>query len=111
MDRRGPSLALILAAAALPAAAETTGGPAETLAVAPDLDLGAYLAAECLTCHQASGETRGMPAITGWPAADFTLALRAYRQKLRPDPAMQMIAGRLSEAEIAALAAYFATLD
>ena len=37
--------------------------------------------------------------------------MHAYRQKLRPHPVMQMMAGRLSEEEIAALAAYFATLE
>ncbi len=37
--------------------------------------------------------------------------MHAYKQKLRPHPVMQMMAGRLNEEEIAALAAYFATLE
>jgi cytochrome c len=37
--------------------------------------------------------------------------MHAYKAKLRPHPVMQMMAGRLSNDEIAALAAYFATLD
>ena len=37
--------------------------------------------------------------------------MHAYKQKLRPHPVMQMMAGRLSNDEIAALAAYFATLE
>lgn len=37
--------------------------------------------------------------------------MHAYKQKLRPHPVMQMMAGRLSEEEIAALAAFFATLE
>ena len=37
--------------------------------------------------------------------------MHAYRSKSRAHPVMNMIAGRLSDAEIAALAAYFATLE
>ena len=36
--------------------------------------------------------------------------MRAYKQGLRPHPVMQMMAGRLDDDQIAALAAYFATL-
>jgi cytochrome c len=39
------------------------------------------------------------------------VAMHAYRQQLRPHPVMQMVAARLSDEEIAALAAYFKTLD
>jgi cytochrome c len=46
-----------------------------------------------------------------WPAEDFVLAMHAYKQRLRPHPVMQMMAGRLSDDEIAALAAYFEALD
>jgi cytochrome c len=37
--------------------------------------------------------------------------MHAYKQKIRPHPVMQMMAGRLSDEEIAALAAYFAQID
>ena len=37
--------------------------------------------------------------------------MHAYKQQLRPHPVMQMMAGRLNDEEIAALAAYYATLD
>ena len=36
--------------------------------------------------------------------------MHAYRDKVRPNPVMQMIAGRLSPDEIAALATYFKDL-
>ena len=77
------------------------------LAIAGDRGYGEYLASECTTCHQADGEDRGIPSITGWPRDDFVIAMHAYKTKARPHPVMQMMAGRLSNEEIAALAAYF----
>lgn len=84
--------------------------PPEVLSIVGDVEFGEYLAAECLTCHRRDGSDSGIPAITGWPAEDFVVAMHAYRQKLRPNPVMQMMAGRLADDEIAALAAYFETL-
>jgi cytochrome c len=37
--------------------------------------------------------------------------MHAYKEKIRPHPVMQMMAGRLTDEEIAALAAYFAALE
>ncbi|MDP2740657.1 MAG: c-type cytochrome [Pseudorhodobacter sp.] len=76
-----------------------------------DRDFGQYLSAECATCHRHDGSDLGIPSITHWPVEDFVAALRAYKQKLRPHPVMQMMAGRLTNDEIAALAAYFAAID
>ncbi len=36
--------------------------------------------------------------------------MHAYKAKLRPHPVMQMMAGRLSAEEIAALAAFYAKI-
>lgn len=83
----------------------------EILAIQGDPAYGEYLASECQTCHQADGSDQGIPSITGWPAEDFVVAMHAYKQKLRPHPVMQMMASRLNDEEIAALAAYFATLQ
>lgn len=77
------------------------------LAIAGDPEYGEYLASECLTCHQPSGDDEGIPSITGWKTDDFVTAMHAYKKKARPHPVMQMMAGRLSNEEIAALAAYF----
>lgn len=85
--------------------------PPETLSIVGDPEYGEYLASDCATCHQRSGADEGIPAITGWPVEDFVIAMHAYKQKIRPHPVMQMMAGRLSDDEIAALAAYFRTLD
>lgn len=84
--------------------------PEEVLALKGDPEFGEYLASECQTCHRSDGADEGIPSITQWPEEHFVLAMHAYKQKLRPHPVMQMMAGRLTEEEIAALAAYFATL-
>lgn len=84
---------------------------AEILALQGDPDYGEYLSSECTTCHQRDGSDQGIPSITLWPEEDFVLAMHAYKQKLRPHPVMQMMAGRLSDEEIAALAAYFGALE
>jgi len=81
------------------------------LALEGDAEYGEYLATECLTCHRADGSAMGIPSITHWPAEDFVVAMHAYKSKLRPHPVMQMMAGRLSAEEIAALAAYFGNID
>lgn len=81
------------------------------LALQGDPEYGEYLASECQTCHQSSGANDGIPGITGWPVEDFVVAMHAYKRKLRPHPVMQMMAGRLNDEEIAALAAYFKDLE
>ena len=81
------------------------------LAIEGDPAWGEYLAAECQTCHRRDGSDQGIPSITNWPEEDFVVAMHAYKRKLRPHPVMQMMAGRLADEEIAALAAYFATLE
>ncbi len=83
----------------------------ETLAIVGDADYGEYLASECITCHQADGDDDGIPGISHWYEEDFVIAMHAYKQKLRPHPVMQMMAGRLSDEEIAALATYFANIE
>lgn len=83
----------------------------EILAIQGDPEYGEYLSNECLTCHRADGSAEGIPSITRWPTDDFVVAMHAYKNKLRPHPVMQMMAGRLNDEEIAALAAYFKDLD
>ena len=77
------------------------------LAINGDGEYGEYLASECTTCHKADGADEGIPSITGWPVDDFVTAMHAYKVKARPHPVMQMMAGRLSDEEIASLAVYF----
>jgi cytochrome c553 len=76
-----------------------------------DRELGAYLSGECVTCHRLSGPAAGgIPRIAGWPVGQFVTAMQAYRSKQRENAAMQVIAGRLDDHEIAALAAYFSSV-
>jgi cytochrome c len=83
----------------------------EILAIRGDPAYGQYLSGECTTCHQADGGADGIPSITGWPVEDFVLAMHAYKKNIRVNPAMNMMASRLSDEEIAALAAYFNALQ
>jgi cytochrome c len=77
------------------------------LALVGDPEYGEYLSSECKTCHQVDGMDDGIPSIVYWPEEDFVAAMHAYKNKQRSHPVMQMIAGRLGDEEIAALAAYF----
>jgi cytochrome c553 len=74
---------------------------------AGDRALGEYLSSECVTCHQLSGRYQGIPPIIGWPEASFVEVMNEYREKRRSNAVMQTIAGKYSNEELAALAAYF----
>src|SRR5215217_8537766 len=77
---------------------------------AGDRALGEYLSSECVTCHQLSGRYQGIPPIIGWPEASFVEIMNEYRDKRRSNPVMQTIAGKFSNDEVAALAAYFGSV-
>jgi cytochrome c553 len=75
----------------------------------PDLALGRHLAGECTTCHRlARGGGQAIPDLHGMPEDRIVQALSAYRDRRLPNPVMQTVAGRLTDEDIAALAAYFA---
>ena len=98
----------------IPESARTEAPPDPTLdpvllSLQGDPEYGAYLSSECVTCHRADGGDDGIPSITGWATDDFVTALHAYRSKHRDNPAMQLVASRLTDEEIAGLAAYFET--
>lgn len=102
LARASLTVAIIMAAVTGALAQARPGG---------DRALGEYLAAECLGCHQLSGRSEaGIPPIIAWPDAQFVAVLRSYRLRERDNPIMQTIAGRLSDDEMAALAAYFGSL-
>jgi len=83
----------------------------EVLAIIGDPAYGEYLSGECTSCHLTSGAASGIPSITRWPVDTFVIAMHAYKDGVRPHPVMQMMAQRLSNEEIAALAAYFEKLE
>lgn len=78
-----------------------------------DVEYGEYLAAECTTCHLTGAEDAagGVPLITGWDPEVFVIVLQDYADGFREHGPMQMIASRLEEEEMAALAAYFAIAE
>ena len=83
----------------------TTG--VATAARAADIELGRYLASECLTCHRAATADGAIPNIFGVAEPHLVDVIKAYRAKQLPNAVMQNIAGRLTDDEIAALALYF----
>ena len=76
-----------------------------------DVGYGEYLAGECVTCHQKSGVSRGIPSIAGIDGQTFVSIMTAYRKKELDNKVMQMVAGRLDDEQIVALAAYFSKLS
>ena len=106
---------MAFSALALKAGLACTGpAMAETAAVhgiKGDRDLGEYLSAECVTCHQPSGRQVGaIPVIVGWPEDQFIAVLQSFRRRERDNQVMQTLSSRLSDEEMAALAAYFGSL-
>lgn len=95
---------------------ETSAGAGRELlgaaaaAIEGDIDYGQYLAGECLTCHKTTESFSAIPSITGWPKENFIHVLYEYKGKIRQNPVMQTVAGRLGDEEMAALATYFGSL-
>lgn len=77
---------------------------------AVDPEYGRYLASACVTCHQASGETDGIPSIVGWPEEHFVEIMQSYQDGLRDHDVMRTISKRYTVDDLAALAAYFHAL-
>ena len=72
---------------------------------------GAALAHTCVTCHGPEGRSQGaIPSLTTLSSADIMTALQAFRAETRPGTVMHRIAKGLDEADITAVATYFATL-
>lgn len=99
---RNGAVALLASLALLPARAHAS----EELRA-----LGEYLSAECVTCHQLSGEHNGIPSIVGWDAWAFKTVMNEYRDKTRAHPVMRMIASSLSDQDVEALAHYFGSIE
>ena len=75
-----------------------------------DREFGEYLASECTACHKFTSGDNNIPVIAGRSVNDFIIALYSYKLKRRRSQVMEMVADRLSDEEIAALAAYFSSL-
>jgi cytochrome c len=97
--------AAIAHAAILSVAAAALLGP--TPVIAGDTAYGEYLSSECITCHRRDGQDKGIPSIIGWPPEQFVAVLKSYKTKDRPNQIMQTITSRLSDDDMAALAAFY----
>jgi cytochrome c553 len=75
---------------------------------ATDIELGRYLSTECITCHGSAHRHSQIPDIFGHAEGAFEQVLKAYRDKRLDNQVMQTVAARLTDEEIAALAAFFA---
>ena len=77
-----------------------------------DAAAGKEKAAQCTSCHGANGEGSGTPntAIAGMDVGAFTKGISAYKSGERKNPMMEMFAKKLTDQDVADLAAYYATL-
>jgi cytochrome c len=94
-----------------PPALEDIVVPAALLADPGDVPYGEFLAGDCRSCHVDGAEQGSLEQIATMPRDAFLT--RMYQFKLRADGSetMQLQAARLSDEELAALAAYFQTLS
>lgn len=72
---------------------------------------GQHLASECTSCHRVDGVDNGVPSITGWAKDDFVATLKFYTSGARENPVMKSVAESLDDEQVAALSAYFGSLD
>jgi len=70
-----------------------------------------YLAANCANCHGTDGRSAGgggMPGLAGLSATYFIEQMNAFRNGSRQATIMHQIAKGYSDAQVAAMAQYFA---
>jgi len=82
-------------------------------AQAGDVNAGQAAYATCVGCHGAAGEGGVGPALAGQSAADVAAKLNAYKAGEQVGPMTSMMApmaAGLSEADVANIAAYTASL-
>lgn len=96
---------LIVAVAAL------AMGLAGAAQAAGDVAAGKAKAKSCAACHGADGKGKKKnPPIAGMPTADFVKAMQDYSSGARDNKTMARTAKKLSDADVANLAAYYASL-
>ena len=70
---------------------------------------GSALINACAACHGTDGRSQGaIPSIDNLSSEDFSVALKAFRADARKGTVMNLIAKGVDDAEIGAMAAYFA---
>lgn len=78
-----------------------------------DAQAGRTKARACATCHGADGISRmpATPHLAGQPAEYLAAQLRAFRSGRRAHAVMGVVARPLSDADIADLAAWYASIE
>jgi len=109
ISKAEPSENLDVSASA--SAGQAPGFADEILMINGDVAYGEYLAGDCVTCHQISGQVEGIPSIVGVPPDYFVRALVEYKTNIRTNEVMKNRVVNLSNEEIAALAAYFGSIE
>ena len=74
------------------------------------LSYGRHLSQECSSCHRIDGIDNGIPSIVAWDRDTFITTMKFYQAGARPNPAMVSVAQSLDDAQINALATYYASL-
>ncbi len=83
-------------------------GPAQA---AGDAAAGKAKADPCAGCHGDNGEgTNSGPKLAGMPVAQFTKAIQDFKSGERRNTAMKKNSAKLTDEDIANLAAYYASL-
>ncbi len=78
---------------------------------AGDVAAGEAKSKSCAGCHGKMGEGKKKnPPIAGMATADFTKAMQDYASGARDNKSMARVAKKLSDADVANLAAYYASL-
>ncbi len=86
--------------------------PSNKMEVAPSTQTStnpAYLAANCANCHGTKGNAAGaMPSLAGLKVSYISEQMRAYRDGKRSGTIMHQLAKGYTDAQIDAIAGYFA---
>jgi cytochrome c553 len=86
-------------------------GVAATAQAAGDVAAGKAKSATCAGCHGANGEgKKPNPPLAGMAEDQFVQAISDYKSGKRANPMMKSFASKLKDADVANLAAYYASL-
>jgi cytochrome c553 len=76
-----------------------------------DVAAGKAKAKSCIGCHGADGKgKKNNPPMVGIPEAEFAQAMNDYKSGTRKHKTMNVLSKKLSDDDIANLAAYYASL-
>ena len=74
-------------------------------------DQARLLASNCANCHGTDGHPQGgLPALNGVPKATIVALLQDFKSGKRPSTIMQQLSKGYTDADIDAIAGYFASL-